>query len=283
MILVTGATGHVGGEVARHVFGSGRPLRALVRDPATANLPEVVESVVGDLDEPASLRSALAGVDAVFLLPGYADMPGLLAEFRRAGVGHVVLLSSIAAPDGDMDNAISRMMILSEQAVRESGVPWTILRPSGFMSNTFQWLPQLRVSDVVRAPFPKVPVAMIDPYDIGAVASEVLGDSAHFGLAHALSGPEPLLPGDRVRMLGEVLGRELRFEGQSDDEARAQMVADGTPDRYIDAFFRYYADGTLDDSKVNGAVQELTGRAPRGFLSWARTHATRFPLSKHIS
>ncbi|MDR3081150.1 MAG: NAD(P)H-binding protein [Streptomyces sp.] len=278
MILVTGATGHVGGEVARHVLGTGRQLRALVRDAAKANLPEGVSTTVGDLDDPASLRPALDGVEAVFLLPGYADMPGLLTEFQRVGVSHVVLLSSIAAPDGDLDNAISRMMIRSEEAVRGSGVAWTILRPSGFMSNTFQWLAQLKVSDVVRAPFPKVPIAMIDPYDIGSVAAEVLGDSAHFGRAYAISGPEPLLPEDRVRVLGKVLGRDLRFQGQSDAEARADMVASGTPPQFIDAFFRYYAEGvgTLDDSKVSSTVQELLGRPPRTFAQWAAAHAPAF-------
>lgn len=279
MILVTGATGHVGGELTARLAGSGRPVRALVRKPAgpeAAGLPAGAEPAVGDLDRPDSLRPALEGVQAVFLLPGFADMPGLLAEFARAGVEHVVLLSSIAAPDGDLDNAISRFMIRSEEAVRGSMVPWTILRPSGFMSNTFQWTAQLAAGDVVRAPFPAVPVAMIDPYDIAAVAARVLLDPDHYGRAHAISGPEPLLPADRVRVLGEVLGRPLRFEGQSDEEARKEMADSGTPPEYIDAFFRYYADGTLDDSKVRPTVAELLGRPPRAFAQWARAHADAF-------
>ncbi|MFH8491850.1 NAD(P)H-binding protein [Streptomyces longisporoflavus] len=277
MILVTGATGHVGGEVLAHLLpAADTPPRALVRDPAKAALPPTVEAVGGDLNRPRSLRPALDGVDGVFLLPGYPDMPGLLAEIRRAGVGHVVLLSSIAAPDGDLDNAISAMMIRSEEAVRASGVPWTILRPSGFMSNTFQWTEQLAAGDTVRAAFPGVAVAMIDPADIGAVAARVLLDEAHHGLAHALSGPEPLLPADRVRVLGEVLGRKLRFEGQSDEEARSEMVEQGVPAPYIGAFFRYYADGTLDDSQVRPTVRELLGREPRTFEQWARQHASTF-------
>ncbi|MFF8287829.1 NAD(P)H-binding protein [Streptomyces sp. NPDC016309] len=274
MILVTGATGHVGGELTARLAGSGRPVRALVRN--AAEPPAGAQAAVGDLNRPASLRDALDGVRAVFLLPGYADMPGLLAEFARAGVEHVVLLSSIAAPDGDMDNAISRFMILSEEAVRDSGLPWTILRPSGFMSNTFQWTAQLAAGDLVRAPFPDVAVAMIDPYDIAAVAAHVLLDPGQFGRAHAVSGPEPLLPADRVRILGEVLGRPLRFEGLSDAEARKEMESDGTPPEYIDAFFRYYADGTLDDSRVRPTVAELLGRPPRTFDQWARAHADAF-------
>jgi uncharacterized protein YbjT (DUF2867 family) len=274
MILVTGATGHVGGELTARLAASGRPVRALVRNAAAP--PAGAEAAVGDLDRPDSLRPALKGVRGVFLLPGYADMPGVLGECARAGVEHVVLLSSIAAADGDMDNAISRFMILSEEAVRASPVPWTILRPSGFMSNTFQWTAQLAAGDVVRAPFPTVPVAMIDPYDIAAVAARVLLDPAHHGRVHALSGPEPLLPADRVRLLGEVLGRPLRLDGLTDEEAREEMAADGTPPAYVDAFLRYYADGTLDDSRVRPTVAELLGRPPRTFTQWATAHADAF-------
>ncbi|MER6622425.1 NAD(P)H-binding protein [Streptomyces sp. NPDC000931] len=276
MILVTGATGHVGGELVAALARSGRPVRALLRKPAAADaLPDGAESAVGDLDRPASLRSALDGARGLFLLPGYADMPGLLAEARAAGVEHVVLLSSIAAPDGDLDNAISRFMIRSEEAVRASGVPWTILRPSGFMSNTLQWTGQLAAGDEVREAFPDVAVAMVDPYDIAAVAARVLLDPDHFGQAHALSGPEALRPADRVRVLARVLDRPLRFTGLSDDEARRTMEG-SVPQEYIDAFFRYYADGTLDDSVVRPTVRNLLGRGPRTFTEWATAHAGAF-------
>ncbi|MGC0330315.1 uncharacterized protein YbjT (DUF2867 family) [Streptomyces sp. SAI-170] len=276
MILVTGATGHVGGELVAELARTGRPVRALARRaPAAGTLPEGAEAAVGDLNDPASLRPALEGVEGVFLLPGYADMPGVLAELGTAGVKHVVLLSSIAAPDGDLDNAISRFMIRSEEAVRAADVPWTILRPSGFMSNTFQWQGQLAAGDEVRDAFGGVRVAMVDPYDIAAVAARVLLDADHFGAAHALSGPEALLPADRVRILGEVLGRPLTFVGLTDEEARAGMEG-SMPQEYVDAFFRYYAEGTLDDSIVRPGVREVLGREPRTFAQWARAHAQNF-------
>jgi uncharacterized protein YbjT (DUF2867 family) len=113
-----------------------------------------VEAVAGDLNDPASLRPALDGADGVFLLPGYADMPGVLAEARRAGVGTVVQLSGMSAGSGATSNAITAYMAGSERAAQESGLAWTILRPAAFMSNTFRWLPQLRAGDVVRAPDP---------------------------------------------------------------------------------------------------------------------------------
>jgi uncharacterized protein YbjT (DUF2867 family) len=273
MILVTGATGNIGGEVVRALAGAGEEVRGLIRrDEDRSRLPAGVEGVVGDLNRPETLSSALAGVRGVHLLSGYQDMPGLLAEIRRAGVEHVVLQSSSSVPGGDMSNAVARYHILSEAAVRESRVPWTFLQPNSFMSNTFQWLPQLQSGDVVRTPFAEVRVATIDPFDVAAVSAQALTSKGHEERSYRLSGPEPLLPGDRVAVLAEVLGRDLRFEGQSDAEARAEM-SEAMPAEYVDAFFSFFVDGKLDESQVLPTVEEVTGRPPRSFEQWARAHA----------
>jgi len=272
---VIGATGNVGGELVGALVDGGHEVRALTRDAARAALPAGAEGVTGDLDRPETLPAALAGVRGVFLLSGYQDMPAVLAEIRRAGVERVVQLSGSSAAGGDMGNAISRYMILSETAVRDPEVSWTILRPSGFMSNALQWVPQLQAGDVVRAPFAGVRIATIDPYDVAAVAAEALLSEEHENRVHTLSGPESLLPADRVRVLAGVLGRDLRFEGQPDDEARAEMLA-AMPAKYVDAFFSFYADGTLDESKVLPTVREVTGRQPRTFEQWAVAHAEAF-------
>jgi len=272
MILVTGATGNAGGAVVRALANSGERVRAVVRDADRALLPKGVEAVVGDLNEPATLAPHLDQVTAAFLLSGYAGLEETLANMRRAGVERVVLLSSSAAPAGDETNAVARYHILSERAVRQSGLAWTFLQPNTFMTNTFQWLPQLRRGVVIRAPFPDVRVATIDPDDIGAVAAVALTSDAGDGRAYRLSGPQSLSPADRVATLAEVLGRELRFEGQTNQEARAEMSA-AMPAEYVDAFFRFFVDGDLDESAVRPAVEEVTGRAPRSFEEWARDHA----------
>jgi uncharacterized protein YbjT (DUF2867 family) len=271
MILVTGATGNTGTEVVHALVRAGEPLRALVRGPA--DLP--VEQVVGDLDRPDSLATALDGVRGVFLLPGYRDMPGLLTAMRKAGVERVVLLSSPAAVATDTGNVISQYMIDSETAVRESGLAWTVLRPNAFMSNALRWLPQLRAGDVVRDAFGDVPVAAVDPYDIAAVAVRALLESGHEGRIHPLSGPQRLLPGRRLAVLADVLGRDLRFEAQTDDEARADMTG-SVPEPYIEAFFSFYRDGTLDESLIHPTVEEVTGTPPRTFREWALAHSAAF-------
>jgi uncharacterized protein YbjT (DUF2867 family) len=174
-----------------------------------------------------------------------------------------------------LTNAVARYHILSEEAVRESGLGWTFLQPNTFMTNTFQWTAQLRQGDVIRAPFADVRVATIDPDDIGAVAAVALTSSGSEGRAYRLSGPESLSPADRVAILGEVLARDLRFEGQPNDEAKAEMSA-AMPSEYVDAFFKFFVDGDLDESEVLPTVQEVTGSSPRSFEAWARAHADSF-------
>jgi uncharacterized protein YbjT (DUF2867 family) len=275
MILVAGATGNVGAELVRVLAAAGEPVRALTRRPQAATVPAGATAVGGDLNDPDSLADAFDGLRGIFLLSGYRNMPGLLARVRQAGARQVVLLSGSSAGARDLDNAISRYMVDSETAVRDSGLAWTILRPVSFMSNTLEWAGQLRAGDVVRAPFAEVQVASIDPADIATVAGEALVSGGHDGRVYPLTGPEPLLPADRLRILGEVLGRELRLVGQPDSEARKEMTA-AMPAQYVDAFFRFFSDHMLDESTVLPTVAEITGRPPNTFRQWAATHAAAF-------
>jgi uncharacterized protein YbjT (DUF2867 family) len=275
MITVTGASGHVGSELVPLLLDSGQPVQALVRRPDRYQAPPGVDVITADLDRPDGLAAALRGATSMFLLGGFADMPRLVVRARDAGVEHVVLLSSRSVVGGKPDNAVVRMHRDGEAAVRGSGICWTVLRPSGFMSNTLQWRNQLRAGDLVRAPFADAPVAAIDPYDIAAVAATVLTTAGHAGRSYALSGPAALLPADQVAILARVLGRPLRFVAQPDDEARAEMSRT-LPAEVVDAFFRFFADGEFDDSPVVSTVEDLTGMPARTFREWAVVHAEMF-------
>jgi uncharacterized protein YbjT (DUF2867 family) len=272
LFLVTGATGNAGGAVVRALARGGHPVRALVRREQDATTwPAGVGLAVGDLNRAESLRDALKGVRGVFLLSGYQQLEQSLAEMRRTGAERVVLLSSSAAPDGDLSNGVARYHILSERAVRASGLAWTFLQPNSFMSNTFRWKAQLQAGDLVRLPFANVRIATIDPDDLGAVAAIALTSGDHDGRAFRLSGPESLLPADQVQILAKVLGRHLRFEAQSNEEARAEMGA-RMPAEYVEALFRFFVDGDLDESQVLPTVEEITGRKPGTYEQWARAH-----------
>jgi uncharacterized protein YbjT (DUF2867 family) len=271
-VLVTGATGNVGGELVRQLADSSIPVRGLARRAGVA-LPRGVEGVHGDLNEAASVADALRGVSAVFLLAGY-DSAGLLTQMRAAGVERVVVLSGGGASARDTDNVVSRYQLATEEAARASGLVWTVLRPYGFMTNSLRWRPQLEAGDVVRLPFAATRVVVIDPADIAAVAARTLIDNGHDGRIYRLSGPESLLPAEQVDILGSALGRPLRFEAQPNDEAYAEMTR-RMPKEYADALFAF-STGALDESEVLPTVADVSGRPPRSFRDWADRHADAF-------
>ncbi|MGY1579368.1 NAD(P)H-binding protein [Streptomyces sp. MN13] len=275
MILVTGATGNVGAELVQALAEAGEPVRALSRAGRADGLPPGAQAVAGDLNRPETVRPALDGVRALFLMPGYEGQRQILEDARAAGVERVVMLSGGSAGADDKDNAIVAYLTEAEESVRASGLPWTFLRPTSFMSNALRLLDQIRAGDTVRVPFPDVYTTDIDPYDIAQCALHALLTDEYAGRVLELTGPVALLPADRVRVLGEVLGRDLRAVGLGNEEARAEMEAQ-MPKPYVDAFFSFFVDGTIDESVVLPTVREVTGREPRTFEQWARAHADAF-------
>jgi uncharacterized protein YbjT (DUF2867 family) len=143
------------------------------------------------------------------------------------------------------------------------------------MSNAYRWLPELAGGNVVHGPFGDVAIATIDPDDLGAAAARALTTADHVGKAYRLSGPEALRPAEQVEIMAQVTGREMRFEAWSDEEARAEMEK-AMPKEYVDAFFSFFADGTVDETTVLPTVAEVLGREPRTFASWAAAHADAF-------
>ena len=128
---------------------------------------------------------------------------------------------------------------------------------------------------MIREPFADVPIAVIDPRDIAEVAVLALTSGGHDHRGYRLTGPQPLLPADRVRVLGEVLGRDLRLEAEPDSDARRRLSA-AMPDSMADAFFQFFRRGGYDDSGVNDTVTRLLRRPARTFDEWAAAHADAF-------
>jgi uncharacterized protein YbjT (DUF2867 family) len=231
-----------------------------------------VSRVIGDLNDAAGLD--FDGADGAFLLSGYDDA-GLVGAMKRGGVRRVALLSSSAAPTGDLTNTVAAYHIRSERALQDSGLGWTFLRPNSFMTNTLSWAQPIRAGEPVVAPFASVPISTNDPRDVAAVAAVSLTTGAYDGVAHRITGPEPLLPADQVAILGELLGRELPFRAQPDDEARADMSA-RMPEPYVDAFFDFFVAGAVDETSVLPTVEEVTGRPARMFRAWAEENLAAF-------
>jgi uncharacterized protein YbjT (DUF2867 family) len=282
MILVTGATGHVGRELIEELARCAQNVRAMTRRPETARFPRGVEVVRGDFDDPTSVDSALVGVDRVFLMTaqpiGSAPRPthpALVAErARRAGVRHVVFLSVLAGGDAGQD-PITRWSNEAEAAVLASGVPWTLLRPGRFMSNALSWAPLIRQGGTVKAPFAHRPVASIDPSDIAAMARVCLTEPGHEEKAYRLSGPEALTPVQEGAILAETLGRPIEVVSLSTDDARAAILRSGMPPDVVEEIITRVETST-HGSEVLSTVHDVTGRAPRTFADWAKAHVDAF-------
>ncbi|MFI0119408.1 NmrA family NAD(P)-binding protein [Streptomyces globisporus] len=279
MILVTGATGAVGREVAGLLAAAG-PLRILARRPERLTVRgdgiEVVEGAYGD--RPA-LDRALRGVTSVFLVtnsPTEPDDERVAGAAAAAGVRHLVKLSMMAVEEPGADDFITRRQRRNEEAIRESGVPWTFVRPRTFMSNTLSWAPGIRSAGVVRALYGDAPVACVDPRDVAAVAVAVLTGAGHEGRAYAVSGPEAITAREQTAQLSRVLGRPLRFEEMGPDAARTALLAK-YPRPVAEAFLES-AERQLAGAKaaVVPTVQEVTGHPARSYRTWAADHADAF-------
>ena len=277
MILVTGATGNVGRAVVEQLVAAGAPVRAMSRHPERSSWPDGVEPVAGDLASgvPAAV---FEGVSGLHLFPVRDRLPQLLDAARAAGVQHVTVLSSLAVSMGERSPLVGRHLDV-EQAVVASGLGWTHLRPGMFMTNTLQWAPSIRGTGVVRQPYPDATAAPVHEADIAAVAVAALLDPLrHAGRVYELSGPEALTQLDRVAILAEVTGREVRFEEQTRDEARAELMSrpwmtEGLADSLLDLMA-----GTIGATEglVLPGVQQATGRPPRGFAGWVADHRDAF-------
>jgi uncharacterized protein YbjT (DUF2867 family) len=230
-------------------------------------------AVPGDLSEPESLKPALDGADAVFLLtaPGFlagGDLDPVLDVVRAAGVRRVVLLSSLGVGTG-------RHPAHLETAVLESGLDATVLRASGFASNALAWSPSVRGDRSIAAPFADVALPVIDPHDIAAAAAAELRRPGHGGRTFVLTGPQAISPREQAAAIAAAVGEPVRFVEQTREEALAAMlsfmpaaVAEGTLD--------ILGAPTADEQQVSPHVEELTGRAPHPFAEWASRNAAAF-------
>jgi uncharacterized protein YbjT (DUF2867 family) len=281
MLLITGATGNVGRELARELDTAGAAFRVLVRDPDRARtLPERAERVVGDLDEPATLPPAFDGVTRLFLLvPGIGldHTAHALAAAEAAGVRRIVLLSSFNVL-GDPVPAMGRWHHEREEMIRASGLPFVFLRPGGYMTNAFDWLPTIRQGGFVLDPTGPGRHAPIDPADIAAVAARALTESGHDGKEYVLTGSEVFTVAEQVAILATAIGRELEVRQiATPAEAVRFRYPNGAPPALADAIVEALTHARADTAGFRtDTVEPLLGRKPRTFADWCMRNADAF-------
>ena len=279
-ILVIGGTGTVGRQVVSGLAATGARVRAMARNPAAARLPPQAEAVRGDLTLPEALDSCLDGIDTVFLVwtaPAAAVAPALEQIAKHAR--RIVFLSAplkTAHPLFQQPNPLRAIGEQIERLIETSGLEWTFLRPGMFAANALSWwAPQIRAGNVVRWPHLASPTAPIDERDIAAVAVRALREDGHAGAEYVLTGPQSLSQFEQVSTIGGVIGRSLRIEEISPDEARRELLTIG-PLPAVNMLLQAWAAAIGQPAHVTSTVAEITGASPHTFLDWATDNAAEF-------
>lgn len=278
--LITGSTGNIGSLVAESLIAAGERPRAFVRDAekARARFGKKVEIRTGDLADAASLRAALVGVDVLFLLNSghtLAELDALAAEAaKRAGVKRIVKLSSLDARQGVGTGV---WHAAGEAAIRESGIAFTFVQPTGFMSNALYWARTIREKGVVESATGHGKIPFVHPRDIADVVVAAMRREELVGRSLGLTGPEALSYEQMGAMIGAAIGREIRFVEISEEEARAQQVAWNSPEPMLEArlsIFRAIHEGRM--AEVTDTVENVLGRQPVSFGEWVKENAAAF-------
>lgn len=262
--LVVGGTGKTGRRVVERLSERGLPVRVGSR----SGTPPF------DWDDQATWAPALDGVRAVYLtyypdlaIPGAVDRVRAFVDLAaRAGVEHLVLLSGRGEEEAQR----------AEQVVRDSGLPWTILRASWFAQNFSEnYLLDAVMSGEVALPAGDVGEPFVDADDIAEVAVEALTDSRHAGQLYELTGPRLLTFEQAVREIGAATGREIRFLQVTPEEYARGLKDAGIPEDFVwlvDYLFTTVLDGR--NAHLTDGVQRALARPPRDFADYARAAAS---------
>src|SRR5207244_8972375 len=232
-ILVTGATGTIGRDVARQLSGKGVSVRAGVRDKAKARkqLGAGIALAPFDFENEKTFSEALEGVEKVFLLPPLLPnqlelMNAFVDAAKRAGARHIVKLSAIGVDDETRPTAI-KWHGANEQHIRESGLVFTFLRPNSFMQNFFTYFPPR--NGAIYLPWGNGTASFVDTRDIANVAADALTRDGHEGKIYTLTGPAALGIAEVALILSQVTGREFKYVDVPETAARDGMLEAGVP------------------------------------------------------
>lgn len=282
MILVTGGTGMVGGDIVRTLSQQGVAARAMTRNPQKVpNLPGITW-VTGDLAKPETLPAAFEGADTLFLVSSIGEdtvalQHNAIEAARAAGITHIVKLSAFGATDHSLA-PICLWHYQIEQEMQASGMDWTILRPHHFMQNLLTQTQYIINDGVVYSASGDGLIPYIDARDIAAVAVVTLTQPGHRGQIYVVTGSEALSYRQATEIISNTIGKPLRFIDETPDDARARRKREGYPPAILESALAISAYQRAGGKTVTitSVVADLTGRPPRTFPEFARDHAAMF-------
>jgi uncharacterized protein YbjT (DUF2867 family) len=279
--LITGATGDIGSKVVEQLLQRGERPRIYVRDAekAQARFGDKIDIFGGDLADSATLQAALEGVEEFFLLNSGPQIPArdeAAAKAAKAtGVRHLVKLSSLDVRQG---LAIGAWHERGETAIRASGICFTFVQPTGFMSNLLAWARSIKSEGVVRSSTGDGRRAFIHTQDIAAVATEALTSCKYDGKSLPITGPEAITFAEVTGKIGAAIGKQLTFQPISDEEAGQRYAgATGAPAEDTEAhvaLWRAIREGRL--ASVTDNVEHILGRKPITLDQWIQENAVAF-------
>ncbi|RVV97923.1 SDR family oxidoreductase [Mesobaculum littorinae] len=283
MILVTGATGDIGGEVCRLLHDAGTPFRAMCRKQEQINAfrEKGIDAVLGDFDRPDTLTGAMEGCESMLLLSGPSpdqtdrEIRAIDAA-KAAGVSRIV---KISASDSNLRTPVpwAQAHAHIDHHLRASGLRWTILRPTAYMQNLL-WFKDPISKGVLPQTSGKGCASWVDTRDVARVAVTVLTEGGHDKATYFLTGPEALDMRDISRRLSDVLGRKVRFVNLPKSAFWGLMRAVGTSQWMAKGLAVQFADVVAGHHAVDptSEVERLTGVPPHDFEQFASDYRAQF-------
>ena len=276
-ILVTGGTGNVGGMVVKELLKRGAKVRVLARkQPDEGKVPAGVEVALGDLLDPVSVEQAMQGVDKLFLLNAVVadELTQALIAYgiaRRVGIKHVTYLSVFKAEQfRDVPHFASKLAL--ENALREFGVPYTILRPGYYMQNDGALKDVLTGSGIYPMPIGTAGICAVDVRDIAEAAATSLTGDGHDGQTYDLTGSTLISGPGNAAIWSELLGKEIHYTGHNFNQWEQQMraMAPGWQAFDLRTMFQGYFDrGFASTGTEVARMTKLLGHAPRSYEDFA--------------
>jgi uncharacterized protein YbjT (DUF2867 family) len=287
MILITGASGNVGREVLKQITQTGAEVRAAFQSVSkAASAPSGVEFATVDYNQSETLQTALKGVDRVFLVgPPTAELTALernaMDVIAQSDIRQVVKLSAM----GGREAIFPRQHTQSEEYIQASGVPYTFLRPNGFMQNMVNYnAPTINTQSAFYGSEGDGRVSQVDIRDVAAVAVKALTEDGHVGKAYTLTGPEALTNKEIAQILSDELRREIRFINLPPAQLKEALLSAGVPGWNADALLdlqRLYREGKA--ATVTRDVEQILGRKAISFAQFFRDYRSDFGVRKQAA